>query len=724
MDTRKTLASRRALGLQSSLSIDTVLSNTTKSALKSNVAMSREELTSKIADSFQEFSNMLSQLSSKSPTNSPLIPLRIQEEKNQCLPSPPFTLHLEDSEENTSDIEETPKQRLYSEVLETLSMGMNIEPSTFVCTGGLEAIREMIRLGLDVNIKDDKQLGLTPLMHAAYFGNIDCLDLLLNHPSIEIEKQDKKGWTALVWAISGCQEKSVELLLKHGAEDRLKCGREVLKYSTCAVIGEMLSKNRPFSKPPTRVIQKQEPLRSSIICFNWSSCLPDQMFAFSQEQIPFIIDRVLKTSPETINLLKHEHELSNNLWAPANIFLLCARFAHYNHSRELLNKFIHALEMKLTKYIKSISRSQSVLSFWLANICQLVNYLKKDNGLFVVTLGAQESLSCIITEIYALYVLETQKALEKTIEISLMEYNEIDNPIQNVDSWKYKFVRSSTDSNAPCPQDVNKILSDSKSTLQSYHVPPAIVIQAIAQFFYYISSELFNRILVQKKYLNRSKALQIRLNISALEEWLSAEQLPCGLFRAFDSLVQLLQLLQCLSQMNDMATFTSTIETFDHLHPLHIKKCVQNYRYETSELKLPDHIEVFATNMVSTPSKERRSLNLADDSRRSSVSSLNSLITPKGKRMSSLVNLEEDEQKQEEVAEKKNTKYLLPFSVFNTAALLQGWTEEKQKRAIGRDDDFASTVYHEIKLKKLEDYDLLDKVVPTIPYEWLTLLLV
>lgn len=362
------------------------------------------------------------------------------------------------------------------------------------------------------------------------------------------------------------------------------------------------------------------------------------------------------------------------------------------------------------------------MSFWIANCCQLVGYLKKDAGLCIVTSNAQEALSTLIAEAYILFVKDGQKKLEKTLEASLMEYDPIQEHTEFSDDWqRFFFQRYSNGSleiiDEMCPQTVTQLLGHYQSILQSYHVLPVIVIQAMAQFFYYLSCELFNRILSHKRYLCRSKALQIRLNLSTVEEWVRNHKLPSSLNHAFEPLIQLLQLLQCLSQLTDVATFTSTVYTFDKLNPLQIYRCVQRYRYEVAEPKLPYHIESLAAQIANTNDSSPRGRRSTSDSRRTSVSSLNSLITPKSKRASISEFSKEDEHDEEE-GEQKNSKYLLPFSVFNTTALLQDWEEEKQKRLINQ-DDYSEAVYQEIKLKKLEEYDLLDRIVPSIPDEWL-----
>ncbi|KAG1324356.1 hypothetical protein G6F62_009146 [Rhizopus arrhizus] len=786
--------------------------------LSFNSSMSHAELTSKIADSFQEFSSMLSQLSSAKPSTLavpvtppvlspvPRSPKRHQRHTVAPLPSPPTTQSRHKSICKSMDSEEDRQsEKSANDLLSRVLLG-DLEitdiPHCFipkslavvVCKGKIEMLKRMIRLGMDLNSTENEHLGITPLMYAAYFGKIDCLRLMLEQPSILVNQQDKKGWTALMWGASGNQAESVQLLLKHNAEIIItKSGRTMVEYPICETIKSFIitrikMKNQSNNSKAsgvceivdkfnsiehdlydrysinncTHFLNSDQPSKQkdSFICdtqqdvpceinracsgavgtedekgndwkirwikrsvnFDWDHCLPDQMFVFSYDQVSLIVDQIFNLTTDDIKLLRYQDELSSELWAPANTVFLCARFAYYCFNRELLNGLLDAVITRLSKVIKGSYREIYCLSFWIANCCQLVGYLKKDAGLCIVTSNAQEALSTLIAEAYILFVKECQKKLEKILEASLMEYDPIQEHAEFSDDWqRFFFQRYSNVSletiDEMCPQTVTQLLGHYQSILQSYHVLPVIIIQAMAQFFYYLSCELFNRILSHKRYLCRSKALQIRLNLSTVEEWVRNHKLPSSLNHAFEPLIQLLQLLQCLSQLTDVTTFTSTVYTFDKLNPLQINRCVQRYRYEVAEPKLPYHIESLSAQIANTNDPLPRGRRSTSDSKRSSVSSLNSLITPKSKR-ASIPEFSKEDKHDEEEGEQKNSKYLLPFSVFNTTALLQDWEEEKQKRLINQ-DDYSEAVYQEIKLKKLEEYDLLDRIVPSIPDEWL-----
>lgn len=982
--------------------------------------MSPEELSSKIADSFQQFSSMLTQLSSNktaasttlAPVTPPffhkhsqpnlsqsstIIPIRTPVQISpQKLPSPPLqnpspkvlsspsrtstqsnsrvvprpatndskniSLHehkveekqneltnvipklskLSDDENDSDDDINFEEYASHAIHLDTILKAIEI-PATAInegntklrqrviskrfiraaSVGDVDTMQNMLKLikALDINCTNDKKSGISALMYAAYFGQISCVSLLLKQPTIKINQQDRKGWTALMWAINSNQMEAAQMLLNYGAEKSLKThfGRTVFNYPTSIQLKELLGsplevveslieqgaeksespKNELVPEsitsetgrksnensgvtvdneyyqtavngyalytsgsvtngsidskkknsvetikkgdifPPdfsqlTRitttpqqeqrnkeilqfkqtmaqkynVVDDEELKRweSSIISsstFVWSQCLPDQMFVFCQDDLHTILDQALNV-PDAKSLMNSSH-LSSELWRPANIVFLGARFAHYCSSRDLLSKLLEIANVKLSRLIKTNNREIYSLAYWIANTCQLTSYLKRDPGLCITTCEAQESLSALISEAYSLFVTEMQKKIEKILEPAMMEFESIVElePVDFVDDWQRFFRRSSVNqsrkstdtvssfdgklsldsaSSNPIhlpnnlndfvpspnmsPQSVTTLLSLIQTTLQAYYVPPAIVIQAIAQFFHFISCELFNRVLTYKKYICRSKALQLRMNLSAMEEWVRLNGMPSSLNNAFEPLIQLLQLLQCLSQMDDIILFSSTIQTFDKLNPLQVKRCVQNYRYEVSEPRLPDEVDQLANQMaqeyqqhllLSSTGRKSDSNSKVIQTRASldsigvrngfvsvtggkgagrpaSISSLNCLLsnTTNKKRLSveelltlsnnAVQQLDDEDGYDDSKAEKRNSKYVLPFSIPITTALLQDWTEERHKKSVhslGDSNNYSEMIYQEIKLKKQEQLNLWDKIYPSIPEEWL-----
>ncbi|CAO3615836.1 unnamed protein product [Cunninghamella echinulata] len=381
--------------------------------------------------------------------------------------------------------------------------------------------------------------------------------------------------------------------------------------------------------------------------FQWDKCLPDQMLVFGVDDLPFILDTIITN-------IQLPMRSQNEIFIPANVVFLSARFAHYFSSDELLNDVLNGALERMGNVIKANTRNVHVLAFWITNFTQLLHYLKKDTGLIVSTANHQLSLSELISETYTTIVNDTERRIAKILGPAMLEHEEIPgmDDVNFTDDWHRFFRRSSrrsviippdgamavqmkrnasspiqsstsplssspstiADANGKTlsktpppptvrsivisPQSITSLLSSTLFVLQSYEVHPTIIIQALAQFFHYLSCELFNRILTNKKLLCRSKAMQIRMNLSQIEDWICSNHLPASLASYLTPTTQLLQLLQCLTQLTDLVSFINAVKEFDVLNALQVKRCVVNYRYEVNEPRLPEEVEKYAMQLA------------------------------------------------------------------------------------------------------------------------------
>ena len=139
------------------------------------------------------------------------------------------------------------------------------------------------------------------------------------------------------------------------------------------------------------------------------------------------------------------------------------------------------------------------------------------------------------------------------------------------------------------PTKITDILSGVLLILQLYEVNPAITIQAFSQIFFWIACELFNRILTRKKYLCRTKAVQIRMNITVLEDWVRTNGLPAKTAtKHLEPVTQLLKWLQCLSQIREFDTLIGTIQSMKAINPLQMRRAVRDYRFEVNEGRMTE----------------------------------------------------------------------------------------------------------------------------------------
>ena len=81
--------------------------------------------------------------------------------------------------------------------------------------GNIEAIKQHIAAGTDVNVKNE--FGLTPLHRAASRGHKEIAELLIAKGA-DVNAKDKWGWTPLSRAAKNGEKETAELLIANGAD--------------------------------------------------------------------------------------------------------------------------------------------------------------------------------------------------------------------------------------------------------------------------------------------------------------------------------------------------------------------------------------------------------------------------------------------------------------------------------------------------------------------------
>lgn len=95
----------------------------------------------------------------------------------------------------------------------------------------LATMRRLLASGTDPNIHDTEQWDrMTPLMHAAYRGNVPACKALLSRGA-KIELKDDNGFTALTYAAMNQKQSVFDLLLSRGASVKGVPGERALLYA-------------------------------------------------------------------------------------------------------------------------------------------------------------------------------------------------------------------------------------------------------------------------------------------------------------------------------------------------------------------------------------------------------------------------------------------------------------------------------------------------------------
>ncbi|PIA13899.1 hypothetical protein COEREDRAFT_99309 [Coemansia reversa NRRL 1564] len=206
----------------------------------------------------------------------------------------------------------------------------------------------------------------------------------------------------------------------------------------------------------------------------------------------------------------------------------------------------------------------------------------------------------------------------------------------------------------PSPRTIAFMLDKLVDLLGLCELHPSIAWGVIRQVFWYLGSEAFNRVLTTRDFSSRSRAMQIRLNVTQLSDWVRANEalLPVStdgtqkgdgaatadalLFRAhFDPLVELLELLQCLTHLPDLGEYFETTAKMQHLNVLQQETTAANYRYEVQEPRIAGEITEYLQNIAKEirdgqrAEREKKSIERA--SRRSVASTLSDRRTLDGR---------------------------------------------------------------------------------------------
>ncbi|KAK4212190.1 DIL domain-containing protein [Rhypophila decipiens] len=531
--------------------------------------------------------------------------------------------------------------------------------------GNVESVNKILngpaKQYVDVNAPDDE--GTPALIYASCFGHEQVVQHLID-AGADLDKQDRNKWSALMWAMTNRHKGIAKLLLDNGASPEAKTSSGRTAFDFVAPDSDIsyylndsgygigtAGTNDDFYNPGFSQDRFEEELAENEMRrrmmmesardlevdlgnvgiddqpepvddfeedqqeFDWSRCLHDQMFVFQENDLDRILDIVITNmTPQRSPTQKP---------VPANMIFLGARYAHYHSSPELLAKLLITAMDKINDVVEKYQWDMTILAFWMSNATLLLHYLKKDAGLVEATTEFQLQLAELINEIFILIVRDAERRLDKVLDAAMLDHETIpgfeDITFQN--EWKIfkrkkevkeqpiekRFRPPSPKERAkPSPRNVTSLLSSTLFVLDLYDIHSVITAQVVSQLIYWLSAELFNRIMSSRKYLARTKAMQIRMNISALEDWArsnnrqpehyeggemksSGENTVDAARRHLAPLIQLLQWLQCFSSLgaDDLEALVGTLQQLKALSAQQLIHAATHYRPEVGEKGLP-----------------------------------------------------------------------------------------------------------------------------------------
>lgn len=402
--------------------------------------------------------------------------------------------------------------------------------------------------------------------------------------------------------------------------------------------------------------------------FDYDKVLADQCIRFLDADIPSLLDYIfgLRTAHRA-----HQH----NTKLPGAIMFQLIRYSHNKVGSKDLTEFL--FECFITR-LRSVTNTKSgvfnmaittaddkasaggagdivLLSYWLSVIQFLHFYLAKGKVYLAFPKFLQELIN-LTQSLVATLSFSINTRLNPLMDDCLLNYTSLvdvsgvlyakdwnlfklqkKHPNTYDDILDMLFPPNQMELMKPSPLRYVQVLGALDYVLKLHSVDPLVRFQTFSQVFYYINAVLFNKLISSSKYCSRAKAIQIRLNVSALEDWLRSHNLrihkpdhigglqsliqnpdsdqnitlsslleetdeskgPHSLSFYYKSLyhigkaqlmptIELLQWLQVMSGLKDEEGLINTINQFEALNYYQLLKVTNKlYRYEVDEKKVP-----------------------------------------------------------------------------------------------------------------------------------------
>uniref|UniRef100_A0A3B3QET6 Myosin VC n=1 Tax=Paramormyrops kingsleyae TaxID=1676925 RepID=A0A3B3QET6_9TELE len=263
----------------------------------------------------------------------------------------------------------------------------------------------------------------------------------------------------------------------------------------------------------------------------------------------------------------------------AYVLFMCIRHADYLNDDAKLKHLRPYFEM---------------LSFWLSNTYYMLNSLKQysgeedfmkyntprqnKNSLQNFDLSEYRQIfSDLAIHIYHQFASVMEKALMPLIVPGMLEHESL----QGISSMKPTGFRKRSnsiyeDAELCTISSILQQLSHFHAVMLQHGMEPGLIRQAVRQQFFLVGTVALNGILLRKDMCSCRKGMQIRCNISYLEEWLKEKDLQAsGAIETMEPLSQAAWLLQVSKSTDEDARQIS--ETCTELSPVQIVKILNSY---------------------------------------------------------------------------------------------------------------------------------------------------
>ncbi|ESO90956.1 hypothetical protein LOTGIDRAFT_122399, partial [Lottia gigantea] len=258
---------------------------------------------------------------------------------------------------------------------------------------------------------------------------------------------------------------------------------------------------------------------------------------------------------------------------PAYILFMIVRQTDFTNDDEKVRGLLTNTINGIKKVVKRHNDDLDRITLWLANTCRLLHTLKQYSGekAFQPENSTKQNEQCLrnfdlseyrqVFSDLAVWIYQgLLKRMEELIQPSIVPAILEHEAISGLNASKPSGLRGRSsssarelDSNDYSLDSLMRSLNNYMRIVTQHAVDPELGKQIFRQVFYYICAGSLNNLLLRKDMCNWSKGMQIRYNLSHLEQWLRDNKLSeSGAITALDPIIQASQLLQARKTDSDV----------------------------------------------------------------------------------------------------------------------------------------------------------------------------
>lgn len=252
---------------------------------------------------------------------------------------------------------------------------------------------------------------------------------------------------------------------------------------------------------------------------------------------------------------------------PAFILFMMIRYTDYINDDNKVRSLLTSAITFIKRLMRKRGDALDVTVLWLSNILRFLHTLKQysGDGAFQAENTPKQNEQCLknfdLSEyrqvlsdhavwIYMMLIKILEQDMQTMIVPAILENTSID---AGGGTTSMRGSGSATEKQKPLDTLIRK-LDITYNLLCSYGLDVEVINQVFRQLFYYVCAGALNNLLLRRELCNWSKGLEIRYNVSALEEWGRSKRMEEVVKQTLSPVIQASQILQARKSDNDVAT--------------------------------------------------------------------------------------------------------------------------------------------------------------------------